>query len=77
MGKPIINYIGNKYRYGKILDNLGLIPEKIDNYVEPFIGGAGFLCYLSEVRDIKKITIKKCYTFNQLSSDERISNYKL
>jgi DNA adenine methylase len=66
MGKPIINYIGNKYRYGKALDKLGLIPDKIDSYVEPFVGGAGFLCYLSEVRDIKKITIndKDCMLIN-------------
>ena len=57
MGKPIINYIGNKYRYGKVLDQLGLIPKEINNYVEPFVGGAGFLCYLNETRSLKKIII--------------------
>lgn len=66
MGRPIINYIGNKYRYGKILDDLGLIPKQIDNYVEPFVGGAGFLCYLNETRTIKKIIIndKDCMLIN-------------
>lgn len=66
MGKPIINYIGNKYRYGKVLDQLGLIPEEINNYVEPFVGGAGFLCYLNETRSLKKIIIndKDCMLIN-------------
>ena len=66
MVKPIINYIGNKYRYGKILDDLGLIPKNIDKYVEPFVGGAGFLCYLNETRNLKKIIIndKDCMLIN-------------
>jgi site-specific DNA-adenine methylase len=66
MGKPIINYIGNKYRYGKILNGLGLIPKNIDKYVEPFVGGAGFLCYLNETRILKKIIIndKDCMLIN-------------
>lgn len=66
MGRPIINYIGNKYRYGKLLDDLCLIPKQIDNYVEPFVGGAGFLCYLNETRTIKKIIIndKDCMLIN-------------
>jgi DNA adenine methylase Dam len=53
--KPLVKYIGGKYNYGKKLDVLGLLPKEIDNYYEPFCGGAGMMCYLSNTRNLKKV----------------------
>jgi DNA adenine methylase Dam len=52
--RPIVPYVGGKYRYGKKLDALGLLPKEIDNYYEPFCGGAGMFCYLSNTRNLNK-----------------------
>lgn len=57
MVKPILRYIGGKYSYGKKLDELGLIPNDIDTYVEPFVGGGGMMCYILNTRKPKKIII--------------------
>jgi DNA adenine methylase Dam len=53
--RPIITYVGGKYRYGKKLDALGLLPKEIDNYYELFCGGTGMMCYLKNTRNIKKL----------------------
>jgi DNA adenine methylase len=55
--RPALRYIGGKYDYGKILDNLGLIPDEIHTYIEPFVGGGGFMCYIHETRNVKKYII--------------------
>jgi DNA adenine methylase len=52
--KPVLRYIGGKYSYGKILDDMGLIPEKINKYAEPFAGGLGMMVYLSNKRPMIK-----------------------
>ena len=66
--KPFISYIGSKQKFMYEIDNL--LPEHINNYYEPFVGGGSVFFYINEHYDINKNYI------NDLDSD-LINVYKV
>ena len=66
--KPFITYIGSKQKFMSKIDNL--LPEHINNYYEPFVGGGSVFFYINEHYDVNKNYI------NDLDSD-LINIYKV
>ena len=53
--KTFLNYIGSKRRLLKKIERF--LPNSINNYYEPFVGGGSMLFHLNNIYDIKKIFI--------------------
>lgn len=75
MIKPLIKYTGGKFKEYEIFKDF--IPNKINNYYEPFLGGGGVMFQLIN----NKKVIGKCFG-NDISSDlilfyKNVNNKKL
>lgn len=66
--KPFIKWAGGKEREIKTIKDY--FPTKINNYIEPFLGGGAVYLYLAE-----QVDVKKCFV-NDFSS-ELIGIYKM
>lgn len=65
MISPFLKWVGGKTQILNIIEQF--IPQEIDNYYEPFVGGGSVFFHMLNLLESKKITIKNLY-INDINS---------
>ncbi|MEH1786875.1 MAG: Dam family site-specific DNA-(adenine-N6)-methyltransferase [Nostoc sp.] len=71
--KPFLKWVGGKTRLIKQYEQLSLIPERFNNYYEPFLGGGAMFFYLME-RNLVKGCILNDLNFELMSTYAQVKH---